>query len=109
MFIVEASGRRLLLLCGFAICCVACVLLTVALSFQVQRDSPPQRVPLLPSSGGALDLPRLRGQERCSERVSGRLFILHSIDYSGPAAQYTFKMTTGMKLEGEPHNFRGPK
>uniref|UniRef100_A0A3Q3WAN1 Solute carrier family 2, facilitated glucose transporter member 5 n=1 Tax=Mola mola TaxID=94237 RepID=A0A3Q3WAN1_MOLML len=34
VFIVEASGRRLLLLCGFAICCAACVLLTVALSFQ---------------------------------------------------------------------------
>ncbi|XP_040907341.1 solute carrier family 2, facilitated glucose transporter member 5-like isoform X1 [Toxotes jaculatrix] len=34
VFIVEASGRRLLLLCGFAICCGACVLLTVALSLQ---------------------------------------------------------------------------
>uniref|UniRef100_A0AAQ4NU42 Solute carrier family 2, facilitated glucose transporter member 5 n=1 Tax=Gasterosteus aculeatus aculeatus TaxID=481459 RepID=A0AAQ4NU42_GASAC len=34
VFIVEASGRRLLLLCGFGICCVACVLLTVALNFQ---------------------------------------------------------------------------
>ncbi|CAF93822.1 unnamed protein product, partial [Tetraodon nigroviridis] len=34
VFIVEASGRRLLLLCGFGICCAACVLLTVALSLQ---------------------------------------------------------------------------
>lgn len=34
VFIVEASGRRLLLLCGFGICCGACVLLTVALSLQ---------------------------------------------------------------------------
>ncbi|XP_019718660.1 solute carrier family 2, facilitated glucose transporter member 5 isoform X3 [Hippocampus comes] len=34
VFIVEASGRRLLLLCGFGICCGACVLLTVALTFQ---------------------------------------------------------------------------
>lgn len=33
--IVEASGRRVLLLCGFGICCGACVLLTVALSLQV--------------------------------------------------------------------------
>lgn len=35
VFIVEASGRRVLLLCGFGICCGACVLLTVALSLQV--------------------------------------------------------------------------
>uniref|UniRef100_A0A3Q1CEM2 Solute carrier family 2, facilitated glucose transporter member 5 n=1 Tax=Amphiprion ocellaris TaxID=80972 RepID=A0A3Q1CEM2_AMPOC len=34
VFIVEASGRRLLLLCGFGICCVACVVLTIALNFQ---------------------------------------------------------------------------
>ncbi|XP_077401662.1 solute carrier family 2, facilitated glucose transporter member 5 [Vanacampus margaritifer] len=34
VFIVEASGRRLLLLCGFGICCGACVLLAVALTFQ---------------------------------------------------------------------------
>ncbi|KAM8829545.1 solute carrier family 2, facilitated glucose transporter member 5 [Synchiropus picturatus] len=34
VFIVEASGRRLLLLLGFGICCGACVLLTVALNFQ---------------------------------------------------------------------------
>ncbi|XP_034445445.1 solute carrier family 2, facilitated glucose transporter member 1a [Hippoglossus hippoglossus] len=34
VFIVEASGRRLLLLCGFGICCGACVLLTVALKLQ---------------------------------------------------------------------------
>lgn len=34
VFVVEASGRRLLLLCGFGICCAACVLLTVALNFQ---------------------------------------------------------------------------
>lgn len=34
VFIVEASGRRLLLLIGFGICCGACVLLTVALSLQ---------------------------------------------------------------------------
>ncbi|KAM4562529.1 solute carrier family 2, facilitated glucose transporter member 5 [Odontesthes bonariensis] len=34
VFIVESSGRKLLLLLGFGICCGACVLLTVALSFQ---------------------------------------------------------------------------
>ncbi|KAM4610669.1 solute carrier family 2, facilitated glucose transporter member 5 [Polymixia lowei] len=34
VFVVEASGRRLLLLIGFGICCGACVLLTIALSFQ---------------------------------------------------------------------------
>ncbi|XP_077371080.1 solute carrier family 2, facilitated glucose transporter member 5 isoform X2 [Festucalex cinctus] len=34
VFIVEASGRRPLLLCGFGICCGACVLLAVALTFQ---------------------------------------------------------------------------
>ncbi|XP_015236826.1 PREDICTED: solute carrier family 2, facilitated glucose transporter member 5 [Cyprinodon variegatus] len=34
VFIVESSGRRLLLLLGFGICCGACVLLTVALHFQ---------------------------------------------------------------------------
>uniref|UniRef100_A0A8C6TTW4 Solute carrier family 2, facilitated glucose transporter member 5 n=1 Tax=Neogobius melanostomus TaxID=47308 RepID=A0A8C6TTW4_9GOBI len=34
VFIVEATGRRLLLLSGFGICCAACVLLTVALNFQ---------------------------------------------------------------------------
>lgn len=34
VFIVEASGRKLLLLIGFGICCAACVLLTVALNFQ---------------------------------------------------------------------------
>lgn len=34
VFIVEATGRRPLLLSGFGICCVACVLLTVALNFQ---------------------------------------------------------------------------
>ncbi|XP_055078775.1 solute carrier family 2, facilitated glucose transporter member 1a isoform X2 [Periophthalmus magnuspinnatus] len=34
VFIVEATGRRLLMLSGFGICCVACVLLTVALNFQ---------------------------------------------------------------------------
>lgn len=34
VFIVEASGRRLLLLIGFAICCVSCFVLTVALNFQ---------------------------------------------------------------------------
>ncbi|KAM4570614.1 solute carrier family 2, facilitated glucose transporter member 5 [Fundulus diaphanus] len=34
VFIVESSGRRLLLLLGFGICCGACVLLTVALNFQ---------------------------------------------------------------------------
>ncbi|XP_076027336.1 solute carrier family 2, facilitated glucose transporter member 5 [Genypterus blacodes] len=34
VFIVEASGRRLLLLIGFGICCGACILLTAALSFQ---------------------------------------------------------------------------
>ncbi|XP_056447769.1 solute carrier family 2, facilitated glucose transporter member 5-like [Gadus chalcogrammus] len=34
VFIVEAAGRRLLLLIGFGICCAACVLLTIALKFQ---------------------------------------------------------------------------
>ncbi|XP_007246353.3 solute carrier family 2, facilitated glucose transporter member 5 [Astyanax mexicanus] len=34
VFIVEASGRKLLLLIGFGICCGACVILTVALSLQ---------------------------------------------------------------------------
>ncbi|XP_041859351.1 solute carrier family 2, facilitated glucose transporter member 1a [Melanotaenia boesemani] len=34
VFIVESSGRRLLLLLGFGICCGACVLLTIALNFQ---------------------------------------------------------------------------
>ncbi|KAB5546246.1 hypothetical protein PHYPO_G00069850 [Pangasianodon hypophthalmus] len=34
VFIVEASGRKLLLLIGFGICCAACVILTVALSLQ---------------------------------------------------------------------------
>ncbi|XP_061528851.1 solute carrier family 2, facilitated glucose transporter member 5-like isoform X3 [Phycodurus eques] len=34
VFIVEASGLRLLLLIGFGICCGACILLTVALDFQ---------------------------------------------------------------------------
>uniref|UniRef100_A0A3Q2X5Y8 Solute carrier family 2 member 5 n=1 Tax=Haplochromis burtoni TaxID=8153 RepID=A0A3Q2X5Y8_HAPBU len=32
---ITAVGRRLLLLCGFGICCGACVLLTVALNLQV--------------------------------------------------------------------------
>ncbi|XP_056129132.1 solute carrier family 2, facilitated glucose transporter member 5-like [Lampris incognitus] len=34
VFIVEALGRRLLLLIGFGICCGACVLLTIALNLQ---------------------------------------------------------------------------
>ncbi|XP_036389301.1 solute carrier family 2, facilitated glucose transporter member 5-like [Megalops cyprinoides] len=34
VFIVEATGRKLLLLSGFGICCGACVLLTIALTFQ---------------------------------------------------------------------------
>ncbi|XP_062872240.1 solute carrier family 2, facilitated glucose transporter member 5-like [Trichomycterus rosablanca] len=34
VFIVEASGRKLLLLIGFGICCVACIILTIALSLQ---------------------------------------------------------------------------
>lgn len=34
VFIVEASGRKLLLLIGFGICCAACVILTVALRLQ---------------------------------------------------------------------------
>ncbi|XP_066528378.1 solute carrier family 2, facilitated glucose transporter member 5-like [Hoplias malabaricus] len=34
VFIVEASGRKLLLLIGFGICCAACVILTIALSLQ---------------------------------------------------------------------------
>ncbi|XP_062315874.1 solute carrier family 2, facilitated glucose transporter member 5-like isoform X3 [Osmerus eperlanus] len=35
VFIVEASGRKLLLLIGFGICCGACVVLTVALRLQL--------------------------------------------------------------------------
>ncbi|XP_030624406.1 solute carrier family 2, facilitated glucose transporter member 5 [Chanos chanos] len=38
VFIVEASGRKLLLLIGFAICCFSCVLLTVALNLQESVD-----------------------------------------------------------------------
>lgn len=38
VFIVEAAGRRLLLLCGFGVCCGALVLLTVALNLQVQKE-----------------------------------------------------------------------
>lgn len=59
VFIVEASGRRLLLLCGFGICCGACVLLTVALNLQVQGRSSrfdplqPKSSTLLPSTGSA--------------------------------------------------------
>ncbi|KAG7276513.1 hypothetical protein CRUP_021293, partial [Coryphaenoides rupestris] len=34
VFIVEAAGRRRLLLIGFGICCAACVILTIALKFQ---------------------------------------------------------------------------
>ncbi|XP_076848151.1 solute carrier family 2, facilitated glucose transporter member 5 [Brachyhypopomus gauderio] len=34
VFVVEASGRKLLLLVGFGICCAACLLLTTALSLQ---------------------------------------------------------------------------
>ncbi|XP_027699773.1 solute carrier family 2, facilitated glucose transporter member 5 isoform X2 [Vombatus ursinus] len=34
IFIVERLGRRLLILIGFSICCLACVVLTVALSLQ---------------------------------------------------------------------------
>uniref|UniRef100_A0A8P4K751 Solute carrier family 2, facilitated glucose transporter member 5 n=1 Tax=Dicentrarchus labrax TaxID=13489 RepID=A0A8P4K751_DICLA len=33
VFIVEASGRRLLLLCGFGICCGACLTITAAVGF----------------------------------------------------------------------------
>uniref|UniRef100_A0A4W5Q3R1 Solute carrier family 2, facilitated glucose transporter member 5 n=1 Tax=Hucho hucho TaxID=62062 RepID=A0A4W5Q3R1_9TELE len=40
VFIVEAAGRRLLLLIGFGICCVSCALLTVALTFQVSYTAP---------------------------------------------------------------------
>ncbi|XP_059396522.1 solute carrier family 2, facilitated glucose transporter member 5-like [Carassius carassius] len=38
VFIVEKSGRRLLLLIGFGVCCGACVLLTIALYFQTTLD-----------------------------------------------------------------------
>ncbi|XP_051948168.1 solute carrier family 2, facilitated glucose transporter member 5-like [Xyrauchen texanus] len=38
VFIVEKSGRKLLLLIGFGICCVACALLTIALLFQTKLD-----------------------------------------------------------------------
>ncbi|KAM3871872.1 solute carrier family 2, facilitated glucose transporter member 5 [Diretmus argenteus] len=38
VFIVEFSGRRLLLLTGFGICCGACVLLTIALNFKDSVD-----------------------------------------------------------------------
>ncbi|XP_077167312.1 solute carrier family 2, facilitated glucose transporter member 5-like isoform X2 [Paroedura picta] len=34
VFVVEALGRRILLLAGFGICCVACAVLTVALNLQ---------------------------------------------------------------------------
>ncbi|XP_061910251.1 solute carrier family 2, facilitated glucose transporter member 5-like [Entelurus aequoreus] len=34
VFIVEALGRRILLLCGFGICCGSCLMLTIALHFQ---------------------------------------------------------------------------
>nr|XP_020830128.1 solute carrier family 2, facilitated glucose transporter member 5-like isoform X2 [Phascolarctos cinereus] len=34
IFIVERLGRRLLILIGFSICCLACIVLTVALSLQ---------------------------------------------------------------------------
>ncbi|XP_044524599.1 solute carrier family 2, facilitated glucose transporter member 5-like [Gracilinanus agilis] len=34
VFIVERLGRRLLLLIGFSVCCLACIVLTVALSLQ---------------------------------------------------------------------------
>ncbi|KAJ8378882.1 hypothetical protein AAFF_G00233160 [Aldrovandia affinis] len=38
VFIVESSGRKLLLLIGFGICCGACVLLTIALNFQASVE-----------------------------------------------------------------------
>lgn len=38
VFIVEATGRRLLLLIGFGICCAACFVLTIALNFQVFKS-----------------------------------------------------------------------
>ncbi|XP_073793998.1 solute carrier family 2, facilitated glucose transporter member 5 isoform X3 [Danio rerio] len=38
VFIVEKSGRKLLLLIGFGICCAACVILTIALYFQTTLD-----------------------------------------------------------------------
>ncbi|KAK9954288.1 hypothetical protein ABG768_016369 [Culter alburnus] len=38
VFIVEKSGRKLLLLIGFGICCAACVVLTIALYFQTTLD-----------------------------------------------------------------------
>uniref|UniRef100_A0A8C2EY31 Solute carrier family 2, facilitated glucose transporter member 5 n=1 Tax=Cyprinus carpio TaxID=7962 RepID=A0A8C2EY31_CYPCA len=38
VFIVEKSGRKLLLLIGFGVCCGACVLLTIALCFQTTLD-----------------------------------------------------------------------
>ncbi|KAJ8257587.1 hypothetical protein GJAV_G00187380 [Gymnothorax javanicus] len=38
VFIVEASGRRLLLLSGFGICCGACIVLTIALTFQASVE-----------------------------------------------------------------------
>uniref|UniRef100_A0A5F8HD45 Solute carrier family 2, facilitated glucose transporter member 5 n=1 Tax=Monodelphis domestica TaxID=13616 RepID=A0A5F8HD45_MONDO len=34
VFIVERLGRRLLILIGFSICCLACIVLTIALSLQ---------------------------------------------------------------------------
>uniref|UniRef100_A0A4W4G426 Solute carrier family 2, facilitated glucose transporter member 5 n=1 Tax=Electrophorus electricus TaxID=8005 RepID=A0A4W4G426_ELEEL len=40
VFMVEASGRKLLLLIGFGICCAACLLLTAALSLQVHTLPP---------------------------------------------------------------------
>ncbi|MGH0135928.1 UNVERIFIED_CONTAM: hypothetical protein FKN15_059144 [Acipenser sinensis] len=40
VFIVEASGRKLLLLIGFGICGAACVVLTIALTLQVLKTFP---------------------------------------------------------------------
>lgn len=56
VFIVEASGRKLLLLIGFGICCVACVILTVALSLQVQPKHQPHSITLKIISGGLRDV-----------------------------------------------------
>uniref|UniRef100_A0A5F8GWK4 Solute carrier family 2, facilitated glucose transporter member 5 n=1 Tax=Monodelphis domestica TaxID=13616 RepID=A0A5F8GWK4_MONDO len=41
VFIVERLGRRLLILIGFSICCLACIVLTIALSLQVKNLQDP--------------------------------------------------------------------
>uniref|UniRef100_A0A4W4G4C4 Solute carrier family 2, facilitated glucose transporter member 5 n=1 Tax=Electrophorus electricus TaxID=8005 RepID=A0A4W4G4C4_ELEEL len=51
VFMVEASGRKLLLLIGFGICCAACLLLTAALSLQVHTLPPASQLPVCAPTG----------------------------------------------------------